>query len=316
MSITTYNCSACKRSIEIVDNDNALTFVDRCVITQFCKGTLSKVNTKSGSLVSNATDLVDGLQDYIKTDRMYSYTQTLPSSSWKITHDLNSNPLTYVYIKSINNTYTPIDDDNYVVTVLDSNNVIIEFADSIVGIAHLISRGNAEQKIIADQQQTVQGSANGILTIATPVIVNDQLSISYNITSISPVSNTPSTHSVSFLAHKYQNSISLFNTPWKDAQLITWNNSLYRVRSVRISNVLSSGDIQDRSPFYFTDNPDILILLSNSPYTDPVDINKSVYVVQQPTLVYNQFLQGEVVVQQSSVVDSFPGIIVHKTIYQ
>jgi len=315
MSITKYQCSACKRDIEIVDNTNALTLVNSCIITQFCKGNLSKTSTRPGSIVGNNPPLVDGIQDYQKTNRLYSHIQPLPSSSWKITHDLNSNPLTYVYVKSVNNTYTPIDDDDYVVTVIDSNNITIQFADKIVGIAHIISRANAEQPVVFEISQTTQISANGILTIASPVIEDDQSVISYNLAASSPTTNQTTIIPVNFTAHKFEQSVALFNTPWKDVQLVTGNNILYRVRSCRVANLLNSG-VEQNSLFYFVDNPNIIMLSSSAPYDNIADISHLVVPVTQTNIAYNRIIDSQVVVQTSEMVDYFPQLTIYKTIYQ
>lgn len=320
MSVTLYTCDTCKRELEVVQNDSALSLVQNCVITQGCKGSLYKTGVRPNGVIGKQTPVVEGLSDYKQQGRLFIHEQTLPSSAWVINHDLNTNPIVYTYLKAIDGQYTQLDQDQYVVNIIDQNNITVEFADNSIGIVHIIARPNIDQPPVeAAPVETQQFSANTIWTIASPILEEDELVQAYDITFTSPSNSQSVTVPVEFTAHKKDDNIALFNTPWRNAQLVVWNDKLYRVRSVRITNVTNANPIEDGSPFYFVDNPNIIILSSSAPYETDTDINnKVVYVPDLPQNAFtrNRFNESELVIETGYVTDIFPALQVYKTISQ
>lgn len=322
MSVTIYSCDTCKREIELIENNNSITLVNNCIITQHCKGTLTKTGSRPNGVIGKPTTTVDGLEDFQQQARLVIHNQTLPSSSWLIDHDLDCNPIVYVYQSSKTtdnkNAYTQLSSDQYVLIIENQKSIKIQFADNTIGIVHVIARpNNNNPDPVVDTQQNIQVSANTILTIATPILTDDALVQTFNIAFTSPSTSRTSIVAVSFTAHKFDQSLALFNTPWRNTQLIVWNDRLFRVRSVRITDIINSNIIEDGSPFYFVDNPDAIILTSQSPFENEADVNDDVvYIpdIAQNTFSKNQIIDSEALVDVSLLIDYFPKLQITKTI--
>lgn len=321
MSVVIYTCDTCKRDIEIVEKDTVLSLIQNCIITQNCKGSLYKTGVRPNGVMGKPTPVVEGLEDYSKRGRLYVHEQLLPSSSWVINHNLNTNPIVYAYLKAVDGKYKQLDQDQYVVTIDNQDTIVVEFAEKSIGIVHVVARPNVEQPLVTVSDVTTnQASANTIWTIATPVLgYDDELIQSYAVTFTAPSTSQTTTVNIPFTAHKKDTSIALFDSPWRNAQLIIWNDILYRVRSVRITNILSANPIENKSPFYFVDAPDILILTSKSPYESDTDMaNEVVYVPDMPRNAFtrNRVSDSELYVETRMITDIFPTLQVYRTISQ
>lgn len=282
MSVVVYECDTCRREIDIVRNERGLDTVRRCIITDGCKGSLYQTEERSTSVFGRPVEDVEGLDNYRARNILYIHNQLLSSPQWIIEHNLNSDPSVVVYIDIVNldgtRSYQTMDPDDYVVNFVDGNNITIEFAVGTTGIAHVISRSSNTTPIeLQDtEQQWYQVTANSILTIGVPFeIGNSEQFTSIPTSFISPSTSSVITTDVTFTAHKFNGDVSLFNTPWQDADLVYVGGVLYKIKSTRISDVLTSQRIEEGSPFYF-DRNDILIFTSNEPYSSlNVDTNQT-----------------------------------------
>lgn len=277
MSISVFQCDTCARSINIDETSQIVS--SRCVITKYCKGTLRKQFNKSYKHNNNLT-VVDGIDNYEKTSRLYKHTQKLPSSTWNIQHNLNSISNVIIYVNAIVNekqTLKQIDSDSYVILKNEPNLIIVQFENPILGQAHVITSNNTTYTSTKETVTTLsQLTANGFLTLAVPVSEIDAEKAIFELNFIAPSSNKVTSADITFNAHKYQSSVSLFNTPWKNAQLIVWNDTLYRVHSIRTQNIFNQLYIEDQSNFFFTDPKGSLILTSNNPYEVFADTSQKI----------------------------------------
>lgn len=282
MTISIFQCNSCNRTIELNELNSTITFVNKCIITHHCMGKLTKVGQRVPGVMGKPTPVVDGLQDYSSKKRLYQHEQKLSTSQWKINHDLDTNPTVIVYLNSVSSTgkqgYEQLDSDLYYVNIIDSKNIILEFDANYIGIAHVIARSTSNiQTITVKETDTfTQVSANNILTIATPIIPNDGEIKPLNVSYIHPITSQQIDNVVNFIAHKFENKIALFNTPWRNIELITWNFRIYRLHSIRLSTLMSNIGATNGVPLFFPNNSDFIILTSNSPYETDVDININV----------------------------------------
>ena len=322
MAITIYQCDKCSRTIELVESDQQLALVNKCVITKLCKGVLKKSGNRSTGIVGKPTPIVEGLEDYEPKNRLYVHEQKLSTSIWRIKHGMKTNPSVYVYFNTVDSNgkrgYLQLDSDQYVVNLIDNDTITIEFANNSIGVAHLIAGSSVDiDPVISTSVELQQISANNILTIATPIIPNDAAVEIYNMSFVRTTDSAILTYPVSFAAHKYENSLALFNTPWRNTQLITWNSRIYRVRSIRVNTIVNAVGIENGAPFYFTDNPDIIILTSKAPYSDPIDISQFVIT---PDLLTNlnttRLSNNELLVDNNIPFLYPPGIKLLKTVLE
>lgn len=322
MAITIYQCDKCTRTIELVESDSELALVNKCIITKLCKGSLKKSGNRSTGLVGKPTPIVEGLDDYEPKSRLYVHEQKLSTSVWRINHKLSSDPIVYVYFNSVDSSgkqgYMQLDSDTYVVNIIDKDTVTIEFANNSIGVAHLIAQSSINiPPTVAAPVELQQITANTILTIATPIIPTDEAIQSYNMSFIRTTDSVVLTGNISFAAHKFNESLALFNTPWRTTQLITWNNRIYRVRSIRVNTIVNTIGIEDGAPFYFTDNPDILILTSKAPYSDPIDISQYVLTPDKITNPNTTRLSSNELLVDNNLAFLYPpGIKLLKTVFE
>jgi hypothetical protein len=271
-------CDKCNRTIT-VDSVSILPN-SRCIITKFCKGILHVTNAETPAL-----DLDHQLQDYSARAKLYVHEQPLASYRWLINHNLNTHPKIHVYRAVVNDSklsHIELDSDDYVIDHKSNVLTVVEFADNISGIAHAISSETANdiEPLPTTTISYLQLTSNTILTIATPLTDADETQMTVTFGFISPTSNSLISVPIVFNAHKLGSSISLFDTPWKTAQLISVNGRLYRVRSTILSLHLKNNKISSGTPFTILDNSDCIILTGNEPRTELVDISNTVALVK------------------------------------
>ncbi len=278
MSVVVYQCDTCIREIEIVRNEQGLDIINRCVITHGCKGSLRQIDERPTGVFGKDVEDVEGLENFRARNILDVHEQLLSSSTWIINHTLNTDPTTHVYIDFIEldgtKSYQLMDPDDYVVEYIDQNTTQIMFATTTTGIVHSIARASNpidDLSVVVDIE-FAQITANTILTIATKEF-NDQFIIK-TMNFISPSTSVVTSVPVEFTAHRDEITaeLALFNTPWQDTDKVFLGGSNYKVRSVRISDIISSQNIEEGSPFYFTDTSDFIILTSTSPYEASVDV--------------------------------------------
>lgn len=271
--LTLYTCNTCQKSKQFTEEQLISLQPSRCTITDNCKGTMYLDHINSSSLINNSP--------YGSRKRFFEHTQTVGAYKWNIDHNLQSYPDVQVFRQVVINEkldYLLMDPNDYVVTHAE-NKTTIEFAEKINGIAHLIAKASADHIIntTSTTVEYIQATANTILTIATPYKLVDDIQTTILISAINNTTGKETDIDMVLTAHKLNTNISLFDTPWKDSQVISINNKFYRVRSIRFANFCTNNHISDGSPIFFNNDSESLILLSSYPYLDSVD--KSTLVI-------------------------------------
>jgi len=326
MSIVVYQCDTCNRDIDIVRNEHGLDTINRCVITHGCKGTLHQIQERPTGVRGTPTEDVDGLDNFRQRNILHVHDQTLSSSSWTVNHNLNTDPSSHVYIHTIaldgNRSTKLVDPETYVVTYIDADTSVIEFASATTGVVHSVARSSnpADDQVKLADPIFVQVSANAILTIATAEFSGQ--SVIQMMSFISPSTGSVVVTPVEFTAHKDDTTseIALFNTPWQDTDTVLANGQPYKVRSVRISDIIQSQNIEPGSPFFFNNPSDFILLLSTAPYESSVDhnLNSTVLpedIISSGTVFNSHVLNDELHVDGITTTEYHPAIKIITTIF-
>lgn len=302
MSIIRFECTVCKREIELPEKRDGLEVISRCVITDGCRGFMNRIERKEDFIRGELPASVNGLSDWSQRKILYNHTQTIAATEWKIVHNLGVFPSVQVLVEKAiiigDVTEIPcesrgetggsilVEDTPTGIEIVNRNEIIIRFDELQSGIAQLIARSSApdiEEEIIEEESQTIQLTNTEVsdnpafeaeLTIATlNDKINPVLNVDVGIEYISPSTN---------VSHTYTNIGSASVTsPWTDFREITIRGKIYTVRSFSaLISEMRNGIIQNGSSFYFTSltdgtttitdfqQDDMLILLAKDPYTN------------------------------------------------
>lgn len=258
----TYVCNTCFKSMQVDDRLLVSMQPSLCTLTMFCKGQMVK---------SKKLSITEAIPDFARTVRLIDHEQTVPEYKWTVNHTLTSAPTVHVYEDAIvdgSPSHIKVDSDDYVLTVT-STKVDVEFAEKKTGRLQLIpshaSRVSTQKKTKVDAP--VQLTANSVITIAIPTLIPVT---EYNITLTITDLYSTNHHTVPLYPHNYDGTISLFNTPWKLSQLVSFDSACYRVFSANLYSTLSTST--PLSVLNITSLPNnSKILFSKSPYTDRSD---------------------------------------------
>lgn len=141
MSISVYQCSVCSRKIELLENKKGLDCVDRCIITNFCKGHLTKITSKQEYVTGKRTPIVAGIDDWVQRKSFYQHTQSLASTVWVIRHNLNCDPSIQAF------TGNPPVENSPIIKYIDSNTTQLTFVSSFTGVAHCVARSSTVKQL-------------------------------------------------------------------------------------------------------------------------------------------------------------------------
>lgn len=311
-----YECDTCRKQIELSTNSKDITLLNRCVITQGCKGGLHSTLS-----ANNPQTTVD----YQSRNVLYEHQQLLPSDTWTITHHLKSDPITYVYQDQLddngNKIQVLLDPDDYQLYYIDHNTTTVVFNTAYSGVVHSLARSSTpvtEDESVATAEFT-QATANSILTIATKINDGLEQTSDHVINFVSPSTGEVRSVTLTFHSHKFNDDIALFNTPWKGSDEIYLGGYGYKVQSVRMDNVIAGNAIEDGSPFFFNDS-DFLILLSTEPYSDAVDMERITYIspekIQEKSLNVTAKVTGaELSIEKQHTLSYHPNIKVVKNTF-
>ena len=292
MTVVVYKCPVCDRTIDIVQNEQGLETVGRCVITDGCRGKLYQLSVKQDFRRGGYPDAVAGLIDWTQRKVLYDHTQSVADSEWLIEHKLGVYPSVQVFVD------TPSGDGTVLVeatpdsiTVVDENNVIVNLSREESGVAQCVGRSskpviaNVRVEETTTEVALFQMSGNSEITIATT-------DTSENITLVLSFT-TPDGRTVD-LTYTVDDVPSI-TSPWSDTDRIFFHEKAYVIRSFSgVDQVsITDGTVSDSSSFYIKSidvgsgarslfNEELILLLADSPYSE-VDKRRSSFV--DPTLI-------------------------------
>lgn len=296
MAIIRYKCTTCKREIEIPENKRGLEVINRCVITEDCRGTLYRIDRKQDFIRGEFPPRVPGLTDYTARRVLYNHTQAVAATEWFIEHNLGVAPSVQVLIdvaaesieefddtpcalRATGGNFDQVETTDFTVTITGPNTLTITFTDPVSGLAQMIARSTAPTAVETSEvseQASFQMTTGTLLTIATrDSSISSTSSIELDVVYTPPgeVTGVQATYVVPASTNT--------SSPWSDYSTIQIQGRNYTVRSFdAYIPEMVDGTIPDGSSFYFNQvndgsNRDILsreivILLAQSPY-DNVD---------------------------------------------
>lgn len=228
MSIITYKCDTCHRSVDVPQNKKGFEVYRNCIITLNCKGILSPTAVHSEYVRGNTTPVVANLTDWNQRLLLYKHTQQVSASVWKVTHNLNNIPDIKVFIYDSNDNLIIF--TNAIITYVNANTITIKLPLKYIGVVECIAKYSNFVERITDTVNTamMQLSNNHHLTFA----VSKQY--------ISPVL-TLSIYSAGVNAVTITLHIPLTNNnallPWGDVDTIYFNGKNYNVYTVDMSAI-------------------------------------------------------------------------------
>lgn len=293
MAIIQMKCTVCKRQIELPENKKGLEVINRCVITEQCRGTMYRIDRKQDFIRGDYPARVSGLTDYTPRRILYNHTQAISSTKWYITHNLGVSPSVQVVLnksstseqelseipcvlRNQTETFEQVETTDFTIEITSPNTLVITFTDPQSGLAQMIARSSAPVNVVDSVETTspsFQLSTGTLLSIAT---LNDTISSVGNVDislTYTPPSNT-TTISKTYTATPNTSTES----PWFDYSEILIQGRKYKVRSFdAFVSEMSNGTIPNGSSFYFdqigTGSPlrdiesrEVILLLALSPY--------------------------------------------------
>lgn len=305
-----YKCDTCNRSIRLVENVFGMEIIQRCTITHGCQGKLRKLLTQK-EIIKTPTLPPDvaGLQNWFQRPALFTFIQTIQSSTWQVVHNLGAKPTVQVQVYRGNELIDIIPKE---IKIIDLNTIEIIFDKGESGIVQCINVTSTNKNISQENlltDQPLQLTNHGVLTIATqntsPLI------------SLTGVFGNQATE-IHYVAIP---SVAAILSPWAGVNRVFVNGKTYTVRSFDIvesplaPNTFSANLINNGDSLYFKEpinTNEYLLLLGRAPFgvSDRVYdkfIDLALIDKFQPELFYNQ---GELYTMPSAVKETYPLIFI------
>jgi hypothetical protein len=174
MSTIKYKCNTCKREVELLENQNGLTVIGRCVLTNGCFGKLQPI-ARNPYNIRETYDYYDNdlseLYEFNSRNKFFNHHQINKNTIWRIKHNLNNHPFVVVFVNT-GNGIKKLDKSNYSINYIDSNNLIVNL-DNASGVAHCIARTSQHDiiKYSEPTEQMTQVTVGGTFTFAIPKLL-------------------------------------------------------------------------------------------------------------------------------------------------
>lgn len=292
----TYTCDTCGGTVR--QSQQFDSGVLRCE-SLGCSGTLRLFEQLHNVDINNNIDSS-------KMRWLVTHNQTQFSKQWVINHNGNTHPIVKVYNQTESNnviSFVELSTDRFDVTYKDNNTVVINLDGEYMGFAHCIMRDSSlidqSDAMVATQSYT-QITSNGVLTIAVEYNGATDLVFPLPITVIKPSTNDQEVLSLDMIAHKLNQSTSLFNTSWSDSELITIHSKVYRVYSMQLVDLFVNGELENGSIIQFmAADYEYNVLTSIPPYTNsPNDRNVGQYFNVESV---DSIFDSNVIIQQQQI---------------
>lgn len=322
-TISVYQCDVCKRRHRTPSNRQGVDIIQRCIVTEGCKGKMHRVISQ---LEVNKTPVfapgVTGLTDWSQRSVLYTHYQPITATTWVIEHKLGNKPNLYVYVMRAENGNDSklVKTTDFTSNVVNDTTTIITFPNIEQGLVQCVSSmsknlTNPDSSLSAVvDTDIIQLTHNGELTIAT---ATSAAKVSFNLTYMSPAVPDPI-----YIEYINLGEPSLYS-PWaaSNSENVVVNGKEYKVRSLNLATTqlaptyFSSGLITSGSTVTVTsDLPPrtVLILLSHPPHAaaDRIYdqyIDAANLTAHPPHLFYND---QELYADYSVLKNTYPPIIV------
>ena len=281
MAVIQYKCDVCEREIDIPQNKRGLEVMQRCIITNGCRGKLHQTRIKRDHVVGNFPDRVPNLEDYRNRQTLYNHKQSIRLSTWVITHNLGIIPNIQIFVerpKDVNlneidisvidpNTlieFTEITPEN--IDIVDGNTIEVSFLNPEKGVAQCITTNTKSNTVeVVEATLDIVYSLLSIGNEFTIATLDNNINIDIVITFITPENDQ---------IEKYYTVDNLsIKSAWSDIPQAFISGRKYTVRSFDIGFL---NGIPNGSSLYLSkmvngdkisfETNEVLSLLTNSPY--------------------------------------------------
>lgn len=328
MAIVVYRCDVCKRTLELPRNVDGLERIQRCTITQGCRGRLYQTQLLPDYIRGGIPDDVSGLDNWVQRKVLHNHEQVIERAEWTIVHNMGIYPIVTVFVNrplegNLDNQEEITPDD---IVIVDDNTVKLVFSRPYSGIAQLIGRQSDPdilqpyERVAESVVAPVQLSYNGEITIATRInTLGDDVSMPFNVLFNTTTGTNPT------ITYTVDDQPTL-NSPWLDYDKVVIKGKIYTVRSFSglvtemTTGVINSGasfrfvsvDHDNNTVFRDIEPGEVLILLASDPY-QIVDKQRDRFIdVTSVTATVNPFSlyydTGEFFAEQKIVQTVYPYI--------
>jgi hypothetical protein len=257
VAVVEYQCSVCKRTIDLVQNQQGLEWIGHCNITLGCRGTLYQIDVLPDYTRGVPTPDVVGLKNWVQRKVLFNFAQAVARNTWTIQHNLGTAPSVVVFV----NQPTQENPDAQVevlpeeIIYNNDDQLTLIFPKQYSGIAQCIARSSNPDLLaprpappVVTKAPTIQLTNHGTLTIATKILTvgnpaNLSVTLSYLLGS-----NAVATQ-LTYTASNVPSSQS----PWSDTSTVIIKGKSYTVRSFNIQTAQTvSGQISNGSTVLLT----------------------------------------------------------------
>lgn len=305
-----YKCDTCNRSVRLVENVFGIEIIQRCTITYGCQGKLRRLLTQKETIEAPTLPPdVANLQNWFQRPALFTFIQTIQSSTWQVVHNLGAKPTVQVQVYRGNELTDIIPKE---IKIIDLNTIELVFDKGETGIVQCINvtstnKSINEENLLTDQP--LQLTNHGVLTIATQSTLP--------LISLTGVFGNQATE-IHYVAIP---SVAAILSPWAGVNRVFINGKTYTVRSFDIvesplaPNTFSANLVNNGDSLYFKEpinTNEYLLLLGKAPFgiTDRVYdkfIDLALINKLQPELFYNQ---GELYTMSSVIKETYPLIFI------
>jgi hypothetical protein len=293
MAVVVYKCDTCKREVELIQNLTGLEVMSRCMITNGCKGKLLQTAVKPSYIRGKLPDPdPSGLKDWIPRRAYFKQEQKTALRTWKVQHDLGTNPSIQVHINLVDGTM--IDTTDYEYSYTSPFELSVVFPEARSGIVQCFARSSVtdeKREVILTQAPEVVSklliTGSSVLTLAVPPAPYDLSGLKIGF--ISSVSGGIVYHQpITFTTQTSATS------PWWKQQIggtginkVYFSGKNWDVRTARIDDdILMNSSIIDGSPFFFT-NKKVYDITDASVYGNTFTVSATLDINLLPEKVLN-----------------------------
>lgn len=320
-----YECDECYRRIRVPTNRYGLDVMQRCNITQHCRGTLHKIKlTRDINSTPAFPPEISGVQDWFQRKILYTHEQSVQSKKWTVHHELGNKPVLHLYVNMIVDgieQLVPVEPTN--VTTVDLNTTELTFSVATSGLVQCVSLASANEINATNTEPTAPSVAplqitNNSGEIAIATLVQDgliTLSVEYTTAAAQPIVD------IDYVNIATTTALS----PWGGVRYIVVNGRKYHVRSFNLATkanaavVFEAGLVPSGSAFRISKvngnnikQHDVLILTAKSPFAT-VDriydqcVDAAMVTVSDPETYWQG---GKAYCKLSAVKNVYPAILV------
>lgn len=233
---TIYECSVCARKTRVPTNRYSLDVMQRCNITQHCKGSLHKVTlVREINSTPAFPPEVAGIQDWFQRKILYTHQQSIESKVWIIEHNLGTKPVIHAYVHTlVGDTVELVEQDPALIEIIDLNNIRLTFARPSSGLVQAVALTSANEvnpdalkPVVAIAGELQMSTDVGEVAIAT---LDGSATITLDVTFITGT-NIPN---VDVHYEDIDNTTSV-SSPWTSVRKVVVNGRRYTVRSFNIA---------------------------------------------------------------------------------